>query len=490
MKVAFVTSGYENLGIEHLSSCLKARGHDVRLFFDPQTFGGVTFLSVPALKRALDLKDKLTRMLLAWNPDIVGFSCMTHSYPWCLDIARRVKAARPDVPVIFGGIHATSVPERVLAHDCVDMVAMGESEEAFPALLDTFDGTSFKTDVPGFYFKHGDNIIRNPMWPLIREIESIPYPDKALFFDKVPAYADYGYNTMASRGCPYACTYCCNDLLRRLYDGKIFRRIRSVDHLIEELRQAKERFGIRRVWFYDEVFPANLEWLEEFSEKYKKTIDLPFNAFYHFQIAKDAQMKLLTEAGCRQINFGLQSASERVRCDICNRRHSNDDVRQAVEVCRKYGVEIQIDHIFGLPTETLEETRQAVAFYRELRPNIVYAYWLTYYPKTSIIDKALEEGLLTQDDVEQIEEGRESYLHAGTHVRNRKELLKYQLLFDLIPLLPRRIHERLADRDGLLRWLPKNYFWHFFLIFLASLKLDENPLIRKLKLTFSRKRVP
>lgn len=491
MKVALITTGQENLGVEYLSSSIKRRGHEVRLFFDPQTFGGGIFLKIDFLKRVFDLQDKIVAKVLEWQPDIIGFSCMTHNYYWSLQVARRIKEHTSTIPIIFGGIHPTSVPEEALSHSCVDMVAVGEGEASFAELIDNLENKTLLPDVKGIYFKINGEIVQNPPYPPIQDLDSLPYPDKNLFYDKVPSFLEIdSYSIMASRGCPFSCTYCCNDILHKLYKGHNILRRRSVDNVIEELRLAKGKFNFPEVFFQDDVFPYDLAWLEEFSERYKKEINIPFQMIYHFKFTSEEHIRLLKSAGCYHIAFGVQSVSERIRREVCNRFYSNDEARGAINICKRNGIIVKVEHILGFPFETKDDLEEAAEFYRELSPDLIYTYWLVYYPGTSIVQKGKEAGLLSEEDLKDIVGGRRAFYHKGTSIKDRKLLLTYQLLFDLVPLLPQKLHKWLTSRRAFLKLIPKGYISHFFLILMAGFKTKKPIFSRYMRLMLSRKNVP
>jgi anaerobic magnesium-protoporphyrin IX monomethyl ester cyclase len=490
MKVALITSGQEVMGVEHLSAAVKQRGHEVRLFFDPQIFGGAMFIRVEYLKERMDLQSKIAAQILEWSPDLAGFSCMTHNYYWCLEIAQKIKAKNPSIKIIFGGIHPTSLPETVLTNECVDMVAMGESDISFPELLDRLENGDKQPEVGGICYRNNGDFIFNPVFPLENDLDTLPLADKEIYYEKVPAFRKYPYSIMASRGCPYACTYCCNDVLRRLYKGQQLVRTRSVDSVISELKMAKERYGIREVRFYDEVFPFKVEWLKEFTERYVLEIGLPFQITYHVKFASEEQMRLLKSAGCFQVVFGMQSASERIRHDVCNRTYSNAEVIQAIDICKRNDISIILEHIFGLPFETHIEQEEAVEFYRQLQPDIIFTYWLTYYPETSIIQHGLDAGLLQENDLPNIREGRGSYYQVGTAIRDRPVLLVYQTLLDLIPLLPVGMHRWISHQTWLRRLMPRGYLVHAGLLFMAGIKLGRNEYTKYIQVAFSKKNVP
>ncbi len=385
MKIAFITSGHENMGVEFLSAQLKREGHEVRLFFDPRIFGGGILLKIEFVNKMFDLRERIIAEVLRWGPDIVGFSCMTHNYMWCIDIARGIKKIK-SIPVIFGGIHPTLLPQEVLSQECVDMVAVGEAEVSFIKLLSNMALGINNVDTKGIYFKRNGKIIANPIEPPSLDLDYFIFPDKDLFYEKIFSFAKMEYSIMASKGCPFSCFYCSNDYLKRLYKGYQFCRKRSVRHVVDELKQAKNKYGMRGVVFYDEIFPSEVSWLEEFSREYKKESNLPFTIFYHFGLCDEKRIELLKSAGCTMISFGLQSASERVRRDICNRAETNAQVIEIIRLCKKYKIQVWIDHIFGLPTETEEEVKKAVKFYCELSPDMIYSFWLVYFPKASIVD--------------------------------------------------------------------------------------------------------
>lgn len=489
MKIALITSGHESLGLESLSAKLKQEGHEVRLYFDPKTFGGGIFLKIDFLSRIFDLKKKIIAQVLLWDPDIIGFSCMTHNYHWSLEIASEIKKNK-NIPVVFGGMHPTLLPEEVISQRCVDYVAVGEAEMSFSLLLKKIQVGEGVTSVEGIYAKINGQIFKNPVYPLIANLDMLPFPDKELFYKKMPMLKNVAYSIMASRGCLFACSYCCNDYLKRLYSNYCVYRTRSVENVISELKLAKKKYNIKSVFFYDEVFPSAIPWLKEFAKRYKQEISLPFVIYYHFKLCTRDRLILLKQAGCKGVGFGLQSTSERIRHEILNRQENNEQVKKSVALCKELDLTVNIDHMFGLPTETEEELKYAVEFYRDLKPNLIYSYWLTYYPQTSIIDIAIKSGDIAASDRQIINQGKGAYLHQGSFIKHKEILLKYELLFDLIPLISKNAHKYISENNWLIEKLPKGYLSHFLLIFISMIKLKEKMSLTALKLLFSRKYVP
>jgi len=369
------------------------------------------------------------------------------------------------------------------------MVAIGEAEKSFPELLDHLANKIMTAEVKGVWFKKNGNIISNPPYPLADNLDSLPMPDKQLFYDKMPVFAKTKYAIMASRGCHFSCTYCCNNVLKKIYKGFQLRRRRSVNNIIHELLLAKTKYNFPYVHFYDEIFPSDYEWLEEFSAKYRQLINLPFIISHHFNLIKEDKLRLLKEAGLFHIAFGLQSASEKIRREVCHRYQSNEDVKKAANLCKKYGIDFHIDHIFGLPYETEENLKLAVDLYRETAPNLVFSYWLTYLPGTEIINIAQEAGLIAETDIRFWEDGGKTFHDQGKYNYN-KMFKEYELLFDLIPLLPVNLHKSLQNHKFLLKFFPNNYFTHFFLTFVSGLRLQRPIYFDRIRYLLSRKYVP
>ncbi|MBU1076094.1 MAG: cobalamin-dependent protein, partial [Spirochaetes bacterium] len=134
MKIAFVYIGSENLGLEYLSSLLKKEGHEVKLFYDPSLFDDKFIFSIPFLSKLFNIRKIILKNLIEYKPDLVGFTVFTDAYRWSIDMARAIKK-NLKCPILFGGVHPTAVPEKVIREKVVDMVCVGEGFEALIELV-------------------------------------------------------------------------------------------------------------------------------------------------------------------------------------------------------------------------------------------------------------------------------------------------------------------------------------------------------------------
>lgn len=451
MKVTFVHLGRENLGVEYLSSVLKGMGHVVSLAYDPGLFGlSDNVFYIPALERIFDRRKKVLSHLETQRPEVVAFSAYTGTYQWCLAIAREVKS-RLGALTVFGGIHPTLVPEEVIRQPEVDYVVVGEAEEAFGELLLRLESGEKGNDVANVWLKHNGEIVANPVRPPILDLDALPLPDKSLF-DKEVDFRD-DYMILTARGCPFSCTYCCESYWNKLYRGRYFRR-RSVGSVIQELQVMKDRYGFREVMFNDPIFFTHKEWLKELMCRYREKIGVPFRCFGKAGYLDEEIAQWLKMGGCYAIEFGMQSLNSSIRRDVLGRKESNDDYKKAFAILDKVGIRYDIDHMFGLPSETLGDHINAAIFYKNLSLlNRIKCHNLTYFPKMEIVRKAVGDGLLDEEDLDRISKGKmpADFFHRDSikHLEQRTMAWDFLTIYRLIPILPRPI----------LNWILKEGRW-------------------------------
>ncbi len=450
MRITFVQSESENLAVEYLSSILKSHGHSVYLAFDSKLFS-TTIIKNTLGKKLLDIKDILIKEIVLSKPDLVAFSVLTGDYLWAIDTAKSLKE-KINTPIIFGGIHPTSVPEEVISNECVDIVCIGEGEHPLVELADSLK-SGLDYSIKNLWFKKNGKVIKNEMRPLL-DLDSLPFLDKEIFYSKVPLYKKI-YVTMVSRGCPYECTFCCNNILKKIYKGKgRYFRIRSVENVMEELNVAKEKYKPKYFSFPDDIFTSNRAWLEQFITRYKKEINKPFLCYTHTKFINEEIAKLLKYGGCFWLNIGIQTASENNRRKILKRIESNEEIAQAAESCHKAKLKFSIDHIFNIPYEGEKEYIEALNFYNKLRPSIINSFYLRYYPKTEIIDVAKEAGIINNDVVKDIERGRYFIpftvsIGGGSQSKfynKEKTHNNFLFLFSALPLIPKKLMDKIIEK--------------------------------------------
>ncbi|MBM3250083.1 MAG: B12-binding domain-containing radical SAM protein [Candidatus Omnitrophica bacterium] len=451
-KVAFIYPGYENLGIEHLSALLKKCGFETKLFLDPVLFAESAFLNSRVLAGIFSYRKKLLRRILEYQPDMVCFSVITDNYQWAKGWAAEIKR-HLSVPVVFGGIHPSAVPERVILEPCVDYLCIGEGDEAIVELAAALSGAGATDAIMNIWTKKEGAVVRNRIRPPIDDLDRLPPADKELFYTSAPVF-NKGYILSTSRGCPYSCSYCCNDTWKAIYaEEKKFLRRRSPAAVIAELGEAKAKYAPRYVSFWDEVFNADKAWLDEFLPRYKREIGLPFFCFAFPDLVTPELAGQLKEAGCYKVQMGVQTIDEEKRRGILKRNSSNEAITKAIGLLKGSGIYVTCDTILGLPGEDGLELERTAQFYSRNLPDHIEIFWLRYYPKTQISCWAMEQGLLNPVQMQDIEEGRAGYGIVRGKGKPSKESKRFMALFYLFHFLPYKMRKWILESRAH-RYLP------------------------------------
>ena len=402
----------KSLGVKYLEKALTGQGFEVTTVFFKK------FNSISP-KDASDTElDLLKRLVADSNPVFVGFSVMTSLYLEAVKAASGKIRGETNIPVVLGGVYPTMFYEKCL--DYSDFVIVGEGEEAIVELAEALNtGSSFENIQNLAYSKDG-HVQKNEIRNLLTDIDKydvglsalasgnkyIIEDDKIVNIDPYASRKTMMYELSCSRGCPYACSYCCSINLMRLSKGKgPFVRFRDVDKVIEEILTAKKHMkNLRFIRFWDEIFCGNDDWLDKFVLRYKKEIGLPFEMWGHPLWAKERVISKLRQAGLYKITVGIQSGSPYIRKEIFHRTESQEDILQASEVFAGCGVpQVGYDFILRHPFETQETMLETYNLVQKLVPPFeLQLHSLNFIPGTDISKKAIDMNVISSEDMEML----------------------------------------------------------------------------------------
>jgi radical SAM superfamily enzyme YgiQ (UPF0313 family) len=305
--------------------------------------------------------------LLGRDFDVAGFGTLCSSYPLTLRIAQRLRAARPEVPILMGGPQASAVDVATLERFLfVDYVVRFEAEESLPRLLDALEKGGEPDEVPGITWRQGGRggrggrIVRTPSAPVIEDLDGLP----------LPAYHRYPYLRHArsiplelGRGCPYACTFCStNDFFRRSF------RLKTPRLVVEQMIRLKAEYGIHRFELIHDMFTVDRRKVVQFCEAILESgEELHWGCSARTDRVDDELLDLMAAAGCRGIFYGIETGSAKLQKSI-DKGLLLPDAMARIRGASERGIRTAASLITGFPDETEEDFSDTVDFFvRTLR---------------------------------------------------------------------------------------------------------------------------
>ncbi len=410
-------------GVRTLSSVLRAHGHQCDIvFFKQMASNSDTTLCLELTPNSnfyepytpLEI-DVLVQVLRDLKPDFIGLSLTSPFFRLAVEITARIKSDM-DTPVVWGGIHPTLLPGECIKY--TDMVCIGEGEGAILDLAEAFYEGGDISNIQNLWIKKANGTARrNEARPLIGDLDSLGFPDFSdddhkyyieggactKFPPKRQEHPGEAFNIMSSRGCPFRCTYCCANILREMFKGKgTYVRRRSVRSTIAELTNVlNSKDGINHIHFWDDVFTFDRKWIEEFSEAYKQDIGMPFTCYAHPEYTDHQILRLLKGAGLHSVCIGVQSGSEQICKALYHRQTNTEKVIGAARSLKDLDLFPWYDVIVDNPYEGDEDHRATLELLLALpRPFNLNIHSLCFFPRTDLAEKALRDGLITEEDIE------------------------------------------------------------------------------------------
>lgn len=399
----------DSMSVRTLHAVLQRAGYPVHsVFFKSYNSHGLETATEQEI-------ESLIGMVKDLKPAMVGLSVRSSYYHLAAHISARIRKEM-DCLLVWGGSHAFADPRGSL--NCADAVCVGEGEEAMLELAGRIQAGQPIDGIRNLWLKRDGAIIEQEMRPLIADLDTLPFVE--YYSNENMHYTEQGkilpmpgveeretHWIMTARGCPYSCTYCCNNTLSQLYKGKgKYVRRRSVESVMEELHLAKERFPkLNHVSFWDDVFSIDPRWMEQFYTRYRDEIGIPFFCFCHPKATDDRMIQLLREAGLMKVDMGIQSGSERTRREIYKRHEKNSDIIRAASTLVKYGIECYYDLIMENPAENDDDKRKTLELVLQLpHPFELRTQSLSHFPGTESTQALLEQGLIKPEDVEGVKQ--------------------------------------------------------------------------------------
>lgn len=406
-------------GIRMLSAVLKKAGFECQMIMLPPAGAEAGWFSGGIhIAYTDDELDQVARV--AAGSDLIGISLTSNYYDSATLITRHLRSTIA-APIIWGGVHPTLRPEECLEQ--ADLICVGEGEDALLELVQKMAAGADCTGIQNIWCKQNGEIVRTPLRPLPIDLDAYPYPDYDLdseyvlrngrllpmtrellysFMQHITYEKGTTYRGIMSRTCRNQCAYCGNSALGKLYGKEWRTRRRSIEHFIGELKQVITRFPeIERIVIEDDFFLNNDDVIRKFSEIYKREIGLPFVVTGMFpSIITEERMHMLVDAGMYRAGIGIQAGSMRVVRQIYKRPASGEQIMNVFRIVAKFKDRFTpvYQYILDNPWETDEERLETLRqMFLISKPHILEIFSLTLFPGTALSDRAIQEGLITDE---------------------------------------------------------------------------------------------
>ncbi|MBU0460892.1 B12-binding domain-containing radical SAM protein [bacterium] len=368
------------LGLLYIASALMEKGVDVSLY-DPET-SDISSLGEQISNR---------------NIDVIGVYSTCSQHNEIVRLVSFIKGRHNDIPIIIGGPHASSNPQDVIKDSLVDMVVQGEGELLFPELVNLFK-TGYKSKPTSLKFGNfvSDKVVQAKK---ITDLDSLPIPARDLAdmlrytskgINRIRGMEITGTSIIATRACPYTCSFCGSDAV---FGNKVI--YRDPKNVVDEMRMLKQEYGVEGLFFLDDTLTVNKRYLAKFlGELIEADLDISWALQSRVENIDENIVRLLKKSGCVQIEFGIESGSERI-LRLMNKRQSISDVYQAFEALRESGIRTFGNFMFDYPTETREDIDKTLDLILGVQPDVYGLWQSTPYPGTALYNFAKRAGLLT-----------------------------------------------------------------------------------------------
>lgn len=343
-----------------LGTLARQRGHEVRIVHLDVNWAGIG------------------AEIEGFRPDVLGITVNTFQVRSARIIVKEARQRGDGVRIVVGGPHAA------VWDGVADEVVVGEGENRWLEVL-------------------GER-------PSIVDIDDVPEPDYSLvnlkkFCGVYPAKGRPSVAIMASRGCPFDCTFCNTPV----FWGKRV-RYRSPELVVAEIENLHGRYGVKEVFFQDDTFNLNHSWAASIFEG---LIQKGLNEVMAFKITSRANEKLVTreflelarKAGVWNIFYGVESGSQKM-LDRMKKGVTVEEIKRAVRMTQEAGIEVQCSFIVGLPGETRETLRETGELIRELKAERANWGFATPFPMTKFDEEVARKGYKLELDYGQYDYNR------------------------------------------------------------------------------------
>jgi radical SAM superfamily enzyme YgiQ (UPF0313 family) len=382
-----------SLGLSYIASVVSKEGYDVKIFnadFEcKKKYADLRkiFEEYDNYKKILsDLNypywQEVKQQIEQFNPDIIGITVLTGTYKSAENVARIAKQVNKNIIVIVGGTHPTVMPKETIQNKYFDFVVRGEGEYTF---LEFIKGKPIEHIKGLTYINNNGDVVNNPDREFIKDLDSVPFPGRSFYLND-KNHMDFGY-VMTGRGCPFECTFCASKKV-----WKKITRYRSPENVVREVEYVHKKYGTTFFYFVDDTFTLKKRRTKEICKLLlEKNLDITWICDTRVDTIDEELLSLMKKSGCVRVKLGVETGCDRLLSET-KKGITKEQIRRAIALTKKVGVETTTYLMIGMPSETEEEIQETLNFARELESDYYSLSILAPYPGTEIYADVIEGG--------------------------------------------------------------------------------------------------
>lgn len=362
------------LGIMYIAAYLKKKGYSVRLLD----------MAVENMK-----EQEFFSYISRWSPKIIGMSTYSESWKAQIILCKKIKDKFPNTIIAAGGAFATFCREQMLKESLTDYIFLGEGEFVFGEFCDSILRNQGEVKkIKGLCYVENGEVICNKEYQRINNLDELPFPDRSLInLDKYVL----PFTISTSRGCPGQCIFCSS---KAFWGKQVI--MRTAESVFEEILSIYKEYNSNIFYITDDTFTASKKRCLEVCEKLINSgISFVWGCESRADVIDESFLKVLYEAGCHKIQFGMESADNAILKRL-KKNVTIEQIENAVACAAKYNMHIQVSYIVGHAFDTKETVEKTISFAKYLSDKYgarVVCSVNTPFPGTEQFEKREELGI-------------------------------------------------------------------------------------------------
>lgn len=333
------------------------------------------------------------------NPKILLMSIVTVTYDSCAKIASAIKQSCPNISIVIGGPHIAFYSEETMINKDFDVGVIGEAElTSLELIKKILIKKSFKK-VKGIIYNEKGIIKKTEKRKLISDLNKLPMPAYHLLPNLNlyhPQIHSFKYtpvaNMVTSRGCPYRCTFCDKGIF-----GNKFRAINAIN-VVNQMQILKNKFGVKEITFYDDVFTLDKKRVYEICEEINsRNLKISWSCSSRADLLDKNLLIAMKKAGCWMIGMGIESGNQKV-LNFIKKDINLNIIKKNIELANKVGIKVRAFFQIGHPTETKQSMKDTLNFAKSLKIYAADFLISTPFKGTEFYNNANKYGSVNLDD--------------------------------------------------------------------------------------------